>query len=208
MMHTPDTRRLGLVVGLAVVLVAATPAPNTGQYGPVVTPTPVPTRTTMKPTPTATPRPTPTATAKVTPTPTATGKMTPTPTPSPERTQPPHEVLSDTIQFDGPQFCRLTSNPSDRDAVTATGAQGDHGPMPCRIVDKGGIVTVSVPGDPDETISFKYVVTPGTTNVTGAARELENGKWYPAHITGTIHGVPGTATGSGIIKVWESSTAP
>jgi hypothetical protein len=155
----------------------------------------------MKPTPTSTPRPTPTATGKTTP--------TPTPTPIIDRTPPPKVVLSDTTQFDGPQFCRLTSNSSDRDAGNpATGAQGDHGPMPCRIVNKDGLVTVSVPGDPDETIMFKYVVTPGTTSVTGAARELENGKWYPAHITGTIHGVPGTASGAGIIKVWEAGTAP
>ena len=217
MMHTPDTRRLGLVVGLAVVLVAATPAPNTGQYGPVVTPTPVPTRTTMKPTPTATPRPTPTATAKVTPTPTATAHPTPTPTPTPiiDHTPPPKLVLSDTIQFDGPQFCRLTSDTSDHDANPA-GAVGHEipGPQHCRITAQhygatGGIATITVPGNPEETIYFKYTMT-GSTVTPGAAKEVEHpgAAPYPATITGTMHGIPGSPTFYGIIKVWESSTAP
>jgi hypothetical protein len=204
MRHTPNTLGLGLVLGLAVVLVAATPAPNTN--GTYVTPTPAPTRATMKPTPTptATPRPTPTSTGKATPTPTPTPNHEWTPTPPPAK-----EVLSDTIQFDGPQYCKLTSDASDRDAPNpATGGHGDRGPVTCRMTNKNGLVTVTVPGDPDETISFKYSVTPGTTSATGAARELENGKWYPAKITGTINGVPGTNTGSGVIKVWESSTAP
>jgi hypothetical protein len=199
MMHTPDMRRLGLVVGLAVVLVAATPPPNTGTNVQLVTPTPVATRATMKPTPTP----------PVTSTPTATPRPTPTII---DHTPPPKQVLSDSIQFDGPQFCKLTSDASDHDGVTRAGVIENPGPMNCRITAQhysptAGIATISVPGNADETIIFKYSIS-GSTVTAGAVKEVEGPSSNAATITGTMHGVPGSATFYGNIKVWELSTAP
>jgi hypothetical protein len=86
--------------------------------------------------------------------------------------------------------------------------------MHCRITAQhfsptSGVATISVPGHLDETIIFHYSMS-GSTVTASAVREVEvaGAAPYPATITGTMHGVPGTSGFYGNIKVWESSTAP
>ena len=128
------------------------------------------------------------------------------PTPTPKPTPVSELKLSDTIQFDG-KFCQLTSDAGDHDA----GAKEKPGPVHCSITigPAKAVVQITVPGDPSETINFHYSIAANGT-LTGSGTEVEKPgtQPYPATITGTAHGVIGSSTGSGIIKVWEASTAP
>ena len=194
MIHTVGAYRLGFVGVLALALVGAPPAPNTGGV-------------TFKPTPTPTPDVRVTGPTRRTPTPTPTPILERTPTPTPTPT--PHSdklKLSDTIRFDGPQFCQLTSDVDEREKPPEK-----PGPQRCRMTPGPvrGSIQVTVPGDPSETIYFTYFVSK-TGVLTGTGKEVETpgAPPYPATVTGQVHGLPGTATGAGVIQVWEAANAP
>ena len=186
MIHTVSAYRLGFIGVLALALIGATPPPNTGGS------------TTFKPTPT----PTPIIKRTPTPTPTPIHERTPTPTPTPIGKL----KLSDTIRFDGLKFCSLVSDAGDREQPPEK-----PGPQKCRMTPGPvrGSIQVTVPGDPSETIYFTYTVSKsGVLTGTGTEVETPGARPYPCTVTGTVHGVPGTPGGSGVIQVWEAANAP
>ena len=132
------------------------------------------------------------------------------PAPQTIRQTPPGVVkkvkLSDTITFRG-KTCSLVSAGDDADSpkreVMGWAVQCLLKPGP------NNMISVTVPGDPDEMIFFTYTVTPGTTLVTGRGTEdTQSGGGNTVTISGNIVGVPGTAGGSGTISVYEPFSAP
>jgi hypothetical protein len=73
----------------------------------------------------------------------------------------------------------------------------------------GNVIFVAVPGNPDETITFRYAYGLVRSSITGSGNEdSQVGNANPVTVTGTVAGVLGTGTGSGTIKVWEPARSP
>ena len=113
--------------------------------------------------------------------------------------------LSDKITFRG-KTCSLVSAADDADSsrLEARGAS-----MRCVISYSPNVMFVSVPGDPDETITFRYAFGLTRSAITGSGTEdSRSGGGNTVTITGTVGGVLGTASGFGTINVFEPVRSP
>lgn len=108
--------------------------------------------------------------------------------------------LSDTITLRAGK-CTLVSDATDRDGPAEKGRI-----QRCTVVyDPTGMVHVTVPGNPDETIVFAPSIKPDGT-LTAKGREMERPVPYDVTITGKVR--PGTQPpdmpkATGVIRVWE-----